>query len=287
MKASEKEITSKWLALYRLLHRKSVKSFISPNPALQSISISTYTRMMKEPQSVSEAAYQKLLNIYGLRFETNYAFTLLAKEIVLLHENVLYFRQEKCCEIIEAMLRKLEKHTSYIDCVIINYFLLQFKRYMTCIKYLGKDDILAFMEHCELFGSELSDIVCFYCVYSSTKVSYAFEKELYEMYSSLHNRQYLPIQVHRMAMFEHQRDFETVIVIGKRVLQSAMQINNHVMLYEYYDCMLGYYVQFEKEKVENTMKIMYDLANQVDFPVIKKKQFYENYARYSMKQGDY
>ncbi len=279
---AEKEQLSKQIQLYRMLSGMSVRRFAE---AIH-MSSATYAKIQKKASDVSTCTYDKILSNLCLTYHKEIP-ACIKTEIMELHKAINYFDQENCKQIIDRIRKQLEAYQSEISCVNLTVFFQNLSRYFSQLYYLSENSIRIFMQYHDIFGKEMSELICFYCVYSSTMVSFPFEKQLYEQYPELEMMDYLPIQVHLMTKYQHDHNFEKMILLGETIKERAIQTNNQIMLYEYWDCIVGYYVQIEPNKIKQALKEMYRLAQTKDFPLIKKKQFYENYGRYCMKEQDY
>lgn len=231
--------------------------------------------------------YWKILNALGLTYQKDQLMNLLEQEIGALHCALLYFQQKECLVYIEAMIRKLETAPNEISCMNIKVFLLKLHSYFSEHSYLSEGNIDAFMQFHTIFKEELSEIICFYCVCSCAKISNQIERTIYEKYSELQTMDYLPIKVYLMKKYRHDYAFEEMILLGKKIKDEAKQSKNKMILYEYYSCMANYYIQNEPVKALKALEKMRTIAAVAPFPLIKKKQFYKNYASYCMKKRNY
>ncbi|WP_102269201.1 hypothetical protein [Massilicoli timonensis] len=262
------------LETYRKISGKSVKEFTANNGKI-GCSVTSYRRMGH--QGVSDYQYLDLLDFH----QKTYCQTIPLNEqeqhtVRELHQAVVFYRYDTCIALIDELTAQL-KSSQDIRVYLLWLFLEELREYFESINYLDEEQIRAYLSIAHLYPTEIKDLIEFYCVYSAQKVSRLLMHEIYQN-TEIGYSKFPPVVVHAMAYDFNYEEFERGIIKSAGLKKQAMETDNHVLLFEYYDSMITYYIQCEPDKVKDALISMEELINKSSFPNAKKIQFYNNAA---------
>ena len=276
------------LETYRQLHHWNQTQFLYRD-GIPYCAKSTYARMKHQEETLSDFHYLNLLELYGFYYQEYSILDQFTHDLDALYHGLCFYQQDTCIQILNRILQKITHYYRNIEAVLLAIFFERLRDYFLHLQYLNEFEICGFLMMRELYKNnmQMRDLFTFYCMYSSSRISKALERDLYLKHPELYECTYLPAMIHALDFDFHNHRYEEGIYKSILVKKEAWNTNNIVMQFEYYNSMMTYYIRCQNEKIEITLKKLIQLVSTPNFPRNKQLQFLSNYAKFTIFQKNY